>query len=305
MFMMWHARSTAAAALLAMVLCLGACGDSSPPPDEADVAAGRETVDAMTREHAEDTTESSPAVDISPAREVISDPRMPYAESGDQLVYGHFAAPADVVEPLPAVILIHEWWGLNDNVRAMADRLAGEGYMVLAVDLYGGKVAESREAARALMLEVVEEPQLAEANIRSAYAFLETAGAPRIGSMGWCFGGGWSLNTAQLFPSDLDATVIYYGQVTDDEDKLRPVDVPILGLFGGADTGISVDSVEGFRAALEHLRKENEIYIYPDVGHAFANPTGVNYNATAAEDAWQKTIEFLGRHLSAGEPGGS
>ena len=292
-------------ALLASAFMLAACGAGDKASDEADVAAGRETVDAMTREHAEDTTDPSPAVDIAPAREVISDPRMPYAESGDQLVYGHFAAPADVVEPLPAVILIHEWWGLNDNIRAMANRLAGEGYMVLAVDLYNGEVADSREAARVLMLEVVEEREVAEDNIRSAYTFLETAGAPRIGSMGWCFGGGWSLNTAQLFPDNLDASVIYYGQVTDDEDKLQPVSAPILGLFGAADTGISVESVEGFRGALERLRKDHEIHIYPGVGHAFANPTGQNYNAEAAEDAWRKTLEFLGRHLSPEDAAGS
>lgn len=298
-------RARSGILFLACALLLGACGDSEPPADDAEAAAGRETVDAMTREHAEDTTEPSPAVEPPPAREVISDPRMPYAESGDKLVYGHFAAPADVVEPLPAVILIHEWWGLNDNVRAMANRLAGEGYMVLAVDLYNGAVAESREAARVLMLEVVEERDAAEDNIRSAYAFLETAGAPRIGSLGWCFGGGWSLNTALLFPEDLDAAVIYYGQVTNDEDKLRPVEAPILGLFGGADTGISVESVEGFRLALENLGKDADIQIYPGVGHAFANPTGQNYNAPAAEDAWRKTVEFLGRHLSSGVTEGS
>lgn len=292
-------------ALLATTILLAACGGSEKPSDDAEAAAGRATVDAMTREHAEDTTEPSPAVEIAPARAVISDPRMPYAESGDQLVYGHFAAPADVVEPLPAVILIHEWWGLNDNVRAMANRLAGEGYMVLAVDLYGGKVAESREAARLLMLDVVEDRPAAEENIKSAYAFLETAGAPRIASMGWCFGGGWSLNTAQLFPDTLDASVIYYGQVTSDDEKLRPISAPILGLFGAADTGISVDSVEGFRGALERLNKDFEIHIYPGVGHAFANPTGQNYDAEAAEDAWRKTVEFLGRHLSSEGAAGS
>ena len=303
MFITRQLTATAIVAFLAATLLLAACGDGDKTAADADTAAGRETVDAMTREHADDTSDPSPAVDIAPAREVVSDPRMPYAESGDHLVYGHFAAPADVVEPLPAVILIHEWWGLNDNVRAMANRLAGEGYMVLAVDLYNGEVAESREAARQLMLEVVEDREVAEDNIRSAYEFLQTAGAPRIGSVGWCFGGGWSLNTAQLFPDALDASVIYYGQVTDDEDKLRPVSAPILGLFGAADTGISVESVEGFRGALERLGKDHEIHIYPGVGHAFANPTGQNYNAEAAEDAWRKTLEFLGRHLSSDAAG--
>ena len=285
-------------ALLAAVLLLAGCGKDGASPDDAETAAARDNVQAMSREHADDTTDPSPATWLAPRREVESDPRMPYAEVGDDLVYGYFAAPADVVEPLPAVILIHEWWGLNDNIRAMADRLAGEGYMVLAVDMYGGRVAGSAADARQLMLEVVEEPELANENIRSAYAFLETAGAPRIGSLGWCFGGGWSLNTARLFPDDLDASVIFYGRVIDDEDALRPVNVPILGLFGAEDTGIPVASVEAFRASLERLRKDYEIHIYPGVGHAFANPTGSNYDADAAKDAWNKTLEFLARHLS-------
>jgi carboxymethylenebutenolidase len=294
-------KSVAIAVLVAAGSLLTACEKDGEPVSEAEVAAGRENVEAMSREHAEDTTEPSPATELAPARPVISDPRMPYAEVGDRLVYGYFTAPSDVFEPLPAIIVIHEWWGLNDNVRAMADRLAGEGYMVLAIDLYGGKTADSREEARALMLEVVEDPELANDNIRAAYEFLTVAGAPRIGSLGWCFGGGWSLNTAQLFPDELDATVIYYGRVPADEDRLRPVDTPILGLFGAEDTGITVDSVEAFRGSLERLRKEHEIHVYPGVGHAFANPTGTNYNAEAATDAWEKTLEFLSRHLAASD----
>ena len=285
--------------LLASGLLMTACDKGAPASDESDKAAGRDNVEAMSREHAADTAEPSPAADIRPAQAVVSEPRMPYAEVGDQNVYGYFSAPSDVLEPLPALIVIHEWWGLNDNVRAMADRLAGEGYMVLAVDLYNGKTATSPGEARVMMLEVVEDPERARENIRGAYEFLVTAGAPKIGSLGWCFGGGWSLNTAQLFPDELAASVIYYGQVTDDEDKLRPINAPILGLFGAEDTGISVDSVEAFRAALQRLRKEHEIHIYPGAGHAFANPTGTNYNADAATDAWNKTIEFLNRHLSA------
>ena len=299
MFIIRHGKSGLLAALIASSFLLGACGQPAEPVDEAELAAGRENVDAMSSEHAEDTTDPSPAAEVKPARAVVSDPRMPYAEVGEELVYGYFTAPSDVFEPLPAIIVIHEWWGLNDNVRAMADRLAGEGYMVLAVDLYGGKTAESPEHARQLMLQVVEDPSLAEKNIRGAYAFLETAGAPRIASLGWCFGGGWSLQTAQLFPDALDASVIYYGQVTADEARLAPVNVPILGLFGKEDTGIKVESVEAFRAALARLGKEHEVHIYPGVGHAFANPTGRNYDAEAASDAWAKTIEFLARHLAA------
>ena len=289
--------ATILVALLAGAL-LVACGEQASPSEEAEAEAGRETVEGMSREHAEDTTDPSPAVDYSPARDVIAE-RLPYTETADELVYGHFVAPSDVFEPLPAVIVIHEWWGLNDNVRQMAERLAGEGYIVLAIDLYAGQVASTPAEARELMLEVIEDPEPARANIKAAYDFLETAGAPRIASLGWCFGGGWSLNTAQLFPEDLDAAVIYYGQVTDDETKLSPVQAPILGLFAADDTGIKVESVEAFRQVLERLEKDHEIHIYPGVGHAFANPTGQRYNAEAAEDAWLKTLDFLARHLGS------
>jgi carboxymethylenebutenolidase len=181
----------------------------------------------------------------------------------------------------------------------MANRLAGEGYIVLAVDLFNGSVTENREQARQQMLKVVENAEAANDNLRQAYAFVSSsAGAPRIGSLGWCFGGGWSLNAAMLFADDLDAAVMYYGQVTDDEDRLRQISAPILGLFGAEDRGIPVESVERFEDALERLRKNYSIHIYEGAAHAFANPTGNAYNAEAAEDAWQKTLEFLALHLS-------
>jgi carboxymethylenebutenolidase len=289
--------------LAAFGLCLSACDSGTSESDEADKAAGRANVDAMSQEHANDTAEPSPATDIAPRRPVISE-RLPYAEVDNELVYGHFVFPADMVDPLPAIIVIHEWWGLNDNVRTMADRLAGEGYIVLAVDLFGGESATSPEKARQQMLRVVENPQAANDNIRQAYEFVDsTAGAPRVGSLGWCFGGGWSLNTAILLPDEIDATVIYYGQVTDDEERLRPISSPILGLFGAQDQGITVESVQRFETALERLRKNYDIHIYPGADHAFANPTGTAYNAATAEDAWQKTVEFLDLHLAINEDG--
>jgi len=277
---------------LIVTMLLSGC-QSEQSSDEA-----RANVDAMSREHADDNTAPSPAVGTAPARPVVSQ-MIPYTESGDELVYGYLSTPNDMFEPLPAVIMIHEWWGLNDNIRAMADRLAGEGYIVFAVDLYAGGVAGSPAEARELMLQVVEDPDAANGNLRAAYEFVtEIAGAPRVGSLGWCFGGSWSLNAAKLYPDDLDASVVYYGQVTDDEEVLRPINTPVLGLFAAEDTGIKVASVESFRDALERLRKNYDIHIYPGVGHAFANPTGNNYDAEAAEDAWRRTLEFLDHHLS-------
>jgi carboxymethylenebutenolidase len=284
------------ALLATFMLALAGC-DRGGKESASEEQAGRANVEAMAHEHEHETPEPSAAALVAPRREVVSD-RLPYAEIDDALVYGHFVFPADMIEPLPAIIVIHEWWGLNDNVRAMADRLAGEGYIVLAVDLFGGQTAKTPEEARQLMLQVVENPDSAAENLRHAYKFLkETAKAPRVASLGWCFGGGWSLNTALLFPEDLDAAVIYYGQVTDDEQKLRPLDVPILGLFGGQDHAVTVDSVNRFEAALKRLGKTYDIHIYPEAHHAFANPTGQSYDAAAAEDAWRRTLAFLAQYL--------
>lgn len=244
------------------------------------------------------TEATGPAAEKAPQRPVVAE-KLPYAEVGEELVYGHFVFPADMVDPLPGVIVIHEWWGLNDQVRATADRIAAEGYVVLAVDLFGGHSTESPAEARDLMVNVVENPELANENISQAYQFLIDSGqAPRIGVIGWDFGGGWALNTAMLFPDELDAVVIYYGQVTDNQARLEAVNAPILGLFGDKDRGIPVAIVRNFEQALDNLDKNYEIEIYPGAGHAFANPTGPNYNAAAAEQAWARTLEFLDRHLS-------
>lgn len=285
--------------LLSALFCIVAC---EPPKATADAEKSEsiEHVDAMSREHADDVATPSEAASVAPDKPVNAVEMMAYAEVEAEVSHGHFVIPNDMIEPFPAIIVIHEWWGLNDGVRAMADRLAALGYIVLAVDLYGGETATTSAEARELMMKVVENPDRANENIRQAYEFLrDTAGAPRIASLGWCFGGGWSLNTALLFPDDLDAAVVYYGQVTDSERKLEPLNVPILGIFAAEDTGVPVQTVRSFEKALEKLGKTYEIEIFPGVGHAFANPTGKNYNAEAAEKAWERTAAFLDNYLAA------
>jgi len=277
---------TAILSLSVLVACdTGSQGTSGVRSDAAQQGAG--TLDR-----------SGSGAQTASERQVVAE-TLPYAEVDDELVYGHFVFPADMIDPLPGVIVIHEWWGLNDDVRAMADRISAEGYVVLAIDLFAGRSTRSPADARAMMVRVVENPALADENIRQAYKFLVDSGqAPRIGVLGWDFGGGWSLNTAILFPDDLDAAVIYYGQVTDDLDRLAPLNVPLLGLFGEDDRGIPVDTVREFENALEILGKNYEIEIYPNGRHSFANPTAPNYNPIIAERAWNRTLEFLDRHLS-------
>ncbi|HSF39286.1 MAG TPA: dienelactone hydrolase family protein, partial [Thermoanaerobaculia bacterium] len=128
-------------------------------------------------------------------------------------------------------------------------------------------------------------------------AFLEGKGAKKIGSIGWCFGGGWSLATAMLLPDKIDATVMYYGRVETDPKKLAPIKAPILGFFGGKDKSIPVDNVRAFEKALKDLGKPVEIHIYENADHAFANASGGNYNPEAAKDSWTKTTAFLKKNL--------
>ena len=286
------------AVVLGMVLLVAGCDTGGSGSSSMQGRAEADSVAATAAQQAEQATAVSDAAQIALQQAVISE-RLPYGEVHDQLVYGHFVFPADMVEPLPAVIVIHDWWGLNDSVRTRADRLAAEGFIVLAVDLFAGETATSVGAANQHMLRVVENPEIAQENISKAYDFLNgVAGAPRIASLGWGFGGSWALNTALLFVDDLDAAVLYYAPISIDEEELRTINVPILGHFGSSDKGISVATVRNFEDALERLRKNYDIRIYPGAGQGFADPGGDSYNAKAEEQAWQATLEFFSRNLS-------
>jgi carboxymethylenebutenolidase len=214
-------------------------------------------------------------------------------KSGDDTVQGVLYAPAGK-GPFPAVVVIHEWWGLNDWVKEQASKLADQGYVALAVDLYRGKVADTPDMAHELMRGLAEDR--AGRDLRAAVAFLgaqSNVKKDRIGSIGWCMGGGYSLQTALLEPG-LAATVINYGHLAEEPENLKKINAPILGIFGGKDRGIPVDDVKKFEAALKQLGKKVEIVIYPDAGHAFENPNNkAGYRADDAADAWRRTIKFL------------
>ena len=204
-------------------------------------------------------------------------------------------------QKLPAVVMIHEWWGVNDNIKEMADELASKGYVVLAADLYNGEVATDPNRARELSSSVRENPQQAITNLQSAVQYLASlpnVNSSRIASLGWCFGGGQSLQLAlNSEQHPLAATVIYYGNLVNDTNELSKIKWPVLGIFGDQDNSIPVDSVRAFGRGLNETGVTNEIYIYPGVGHAFANPSGDNYAPRETTDAWQKTLTFLDKYL--------
>lgn len=203
---------------------------------------------------------------------------------------------------LPAVIMIHENKGLNDHIKNMANLLAQQGYVVLAADMFNGEVVTEQNDSRRLTQAVRSNPENAINNLQAAVEYvssLPNVDPSRIASMGWCFGGGQSLQLA-LNSQDhpLAATIIYYGSaLVTDNSNLSKIKWPVLGVFGDQDRGIPVDKVNEFKATLDEVGVPNEIYIYKGVGHAFANPSGDNYAPEETQDAWEKTLAFLKKYL--------
>jgi carboxymethylenebutenolidase len=221
---------------------------------------------------------------------------VPY-KSGDETVQGVLYTPAGK-GPFPALLVIHEWWGLNEWVRDQASKLADEGYVALAVDLYRGKVATTPEMAHEIMRGVPEDR--AQRDLHAAVEFLQSqpnVKKDRIGSIGWCMGGGYALDVALQEP-DLAAAVIHYGHLATDPEALKKIHAPILGIFGAQDRGIPPEDVHKFEQTLQQLGKKIEIKIYDDAGHAFENPNDkAGYRADDAADAWKRTIAFLAATL--------
>lgn len=296
------------AVALSMALFFQACGgdtatvttpDNLPASESADESGKANTMENLVNEHRGDVPNPTPVALAEPAVPVVGEDIV-YATVEGQPIKGYLAQPkASVEDALPAIIAIHEWWGLNDNIRATTRRLAGEGYTVLALDLYGGEVADDPTAAKELMRTVDDNPGSAQDNITQAAQFLTNRyNTPEIGSIGWCFGGNWSLRTGLLLP-DLDAMAIYYGQLILAPEALDGLDMPVIGFFGEDDSSIPVQDVENFEKTLNNLGKTASINLYPGVGHAFANPSGNNYDPEAAEDAWKKTTAFFTEYLQA------
>jgi len=200
--------------------------------------------------------------------------------------------------PFPALVVIHEWWGLNDWVKEQASKLADEGYVTLAIDLYRGKVATTPDMAHELSRGVPDDR--AERDLHMAVEFLKSqpeVKKDKIGAIGWCMGGDYALEVALQEPT-LAADVVNYGALADDPDDLKKIHAPILGLFGGQDRGIPQSSVRKFEEQMKSLGKSVEVHIYPEAGHAFENPNnGQGYRQDDAADAWNRTVAFLADHL--------
>jgi carboxymethylenebutenolidase len=236
--------------------------------------------------HAADAAAAAAPVDVS-------------YPSGSETVHALLYSPAGGRgAKRPAIIVIHEWWGLNDWVKEQAADLAAHGYVALAVDLYRGQVASDMDTAHQLSRGLPQDRGIRDLKAAEAYlSSQKNVDRNRIGAIGWCMGGGYALNFAVADPN-LKAVVANYGPPPTDPASLAQIHAAILGNYGGLDKGIPPASVESFASAMKKLGKSVDVKIYPDAGHAFENPNNKTaYRAEDASDAKSRYLHFFARAL--------
>jgi carboxymethylenebutenolidase len=215
--------------------------------------------------------------------------------SNGQSTPGYLARPDDG-QQYPAVVVIQEWWGLVPHIKEVAERLAAEGYIALAPDLYYGQTADEPDEARKLKMAMDRDRAVAEIGAAARYLkAMDSVNPKRVGVVGWCLGGGLSLSAAAE-NGDIAAAVCFYGQPLSEADTAR-LRVPILGLFASEDHGISVADVQAFEEELDRHGVPHEIHVYDGVHHAFFNDTRPVYDPAAAEDAWRRTLGWFQTYL--------
>lgn len=213
-----------------------------------------------------------------------------YAEG----IRGYLAMP-EGDGPHAGIVLVHDWSGLDDGTRSTADTLAEEGYVVLAVDLFGGKTATTPAEGTAMVAALDQAKALQ--NLKAAAASLRSRGATKMAALGRGFGGGQALRLA-MSGVPLDAMVISSATpLVTDEKQLQGVTSPVLGIFGDQDADIPVARIDEFGKTLARLEISNEFHIYPGVGHDFTDPSSADYAPNETKDAWGKTLVFLASHL--------
>lgn len=220
-----------------------------------------------------------------------------FGKNGDQ-VPAYMARPDDDAQH-PGVIVIQEWWGLNEHIKDVTRRMADAGYVAISPDLYRGQVAEEPDEAMKLAMDLVQDDALADISACVQYLLSLDIVVPKsIGVMGFCMGGGLSAGMSTI-GNGVGACAIFYGGLRGDFESLVPlVQVPFLGIFGEADAGIPVASVKKLESLLEEHGKTHDINIYPDAPHAFFNDTRDSYRVDHANDAWAKTLAWFDQYLN-------
>jgi len=292
-------NAPAAALVVSLVAWLAAtgCGSAEGEAGSGAGAAGTEESRGAASPTAASQEDGLPAA-------IVGEAPAPRGEDvhyvpGDDATTGYLAVP-EGEGPFPSLILIHEWNGLVDRVRQVADAMADEGYVALAADLYGGRTGSSREENVALMEEAQADPDAIIANLDAAQRFLRARPdvSGKVATMGWCFGGGVALSYA-IGGENHDGTAIFYGRLVTDPERLAAIHHPIYGTFAEMDSGIPPSEVEKFASALREAGIENDLHIYDDVQHGFwlwvdRDP---ETRRAPALDAWNRLTDYLERVL--------
>jgi carboxymethylenebutenolidase len=293
-FPLMNAKTALAVVGVFCVLAAGGCGSRDAGQDES--AAPEPGASAV----APDAAPAAPAgrTAVEPGGTVaLVEESLAYGEAANTNLVGYLVVPADAVEPLPGLIVIHGEGGLDEETRALTRRLAGERYIALAVDLYAGAAEDGSDAAtRAGAL--VEQSEATLANIHQAYDYLtKYAFVPSVAAIGMGSGGSWALRAGIALPNELDGVVMYYGQILTESAALSQLTAPVLGHFAGLDESVPPADAQFFRVRLREEGKRGEINIYRNVQAGFANPASAAYDAEASDEAWQATVEFLDINL--------
>lgn len=232
-----------------------------------------------------------------PARSLPQSSTSVQYQSGNTTVTGYLALPRSQGEH-PAIIVIHEWWGLNDWVRQQADKLADQGYIALAVDLYRGQLATDAETAHELSRGLPQDRAISD--LKAALDYLVSrrdVEKDKIGVVGWCMGGGYAILLAENEPK-LAACAVNYGALPTDPANIAKIAAPVLGNFGAEDHGIPPAAVNAFVAAMKAQGKSVDVKIYDGAGHAFENPDNTaGYRPEAAKEAWNRMLGFFNSTL--------
>lgn len=292
---MKRGRQRIAIALLLAMLTVPALAQpvypSYGPP--AQISSG----DQSRREaQAQPATEAASG-QLAPAQPVDS-VSVDYAQVDGKAVTGFLAYPNYNYKSLPGLILFPEWWGLNQDVRHQAERLAGQGYTVLAIDPFHGRIAPTPQAARQLKQQALSDTAALDDNIRQAYAYLKThLHTLKMGAVGRDFGGDLALRAMQILAGKLQATVVWSACFKSASQAAGNIDIPMLILSGDADSICPSTAAQAYATAHRSNDAVVRVHLYPGVGHAFANPAGKGYDAAAAGDAWRRSTAFLAAHL--------
>lgn len=269
-----------------LVSGLVACGDSEQP-SQVQPAASAAPVASSGRMNNIDLLQ-------------IAGAELPYAEVEGELARGYFSYPVDMVEPLPAIIVIHDQYGLNENFKRVADQVAGLGYVAVAVDLFDGATGKVPADTREASIKLLEKPEFGRTNLAQAIEFVETSfGSTEFAVIGWGSGGLWALNTASVFTDKINAVVVVQGQTITSAEFLATLTMPLLGVYGANDPGVNTAAVTAFREALSAAEVVFETRVYPVAGSGFMLPDSRSYDRAKAANAWELMAGFLRSNLSS------